>query len=153
MEDFNRSHVYVGATADGTRVYVDATVRTDVDREFQTVDHETVKGGQRLSLTGETVYSAGQIIEDVRAIVKPRKGLTAADIEELVSIWEEYHLNDMQALCSHQTMQWEDSTYGRRMALDAIGACPVSGYRPGSAWLFKPVPESVLERVRDILTK
>lgn len=152
MENFNRSHVFIGSTADGTRVYVDASLRTE-DGEFQTVDHQTVKGGQRLSLTGETVYSAGQIIDDVRAIVKPRTGLTAADIEELVSIWEEYHLNDMNALCSHQTVKWEDSRYGRRMDLDAIGPCPVSGYRPGSAWLYKTVPDSVLERVRDILTK
>jgi hypothetical protein len=153
MENFNFSHVYVGAMEDGTRVYVDASLRTDDDREWQTVDHETIKGGQRLSLTGQTRWSAGQITSDVRAITRPRKGLTAADIEELLNIWEEYHLNDMQALCSHQTMKWEDSTYGRRMDLDGIGACPVSGYRPGSAWLFKPVPDSVLERVKAILTK
>jgi hypothetical protein len=119
---------------------------------MMTVDHGTVTSGLRLSLTGETRYSAGQIIDDVRAVVKPVKGRTAADLEELVSIWEEYHLNDMNALCSHQTIKWEDSTYGRRMDLDAIGACPVNGYRPGSAWLYKTVPDSVLERVREILS-
>lgn len=152
MEDFNISHKYVGAMEDGVRVFVDVKVQT-VDREFQTVDHETVQGGQRLSLTGTTRYSAGQITSDVRAVVKPAKGITLEDLQELLDIWEEYHLNDMNALCSHQTVKWEDAKYGRRMDLAAIGACPVSGYRPGSAWLYKTVPDSVLERVRDILTK
>lgn len=150
MEKFSIRRKYVGALEDGTRVYVNATVQ-DLGHGMLTVDHETAKDGQRLSLTGETVYSAGQIIDDVRAIVKPCEGLTAADIEELVSIWEEYHLNDMNALCSHQTVKWETSRGYKSMDLEGIGACPVSGYRPGSAWLFKPVPESVLERVRQIL--
>jgi hypothetical protein len=151
MEKFSIRRKYVGALEDGTRVYVNANVQ-DLDHPMMTVDHGTVTSGLRLSLTGETRYSAGQIIDDVRAIVKPVKGLTAADLLELVSIWEEYHLNDMNALCIHQTIKWEDSTYGRRMDLDAIGACPVNGYRPGSAWLYKTVPDSVLERVREILS-
>jgi hypothetical protein len=151
MENFNIHRKYVGAMADGTRVFVNASVKTE-ERECQTVDHGTVRNGQRLSLTGETVYSAGQIIDDVRAVVKPAKGLTAADLLELVSIWEEYHLNDMKALCAHQTAAYEYSRGYKSLDLDAIGACPVSGYRPGSAWLYKTVPDLILARVREILS-
>lgn len=156
MKDFDIRRKFVGTTSEGERVYLDAHLASFKDRETQTVDHQTITEGQRFSISGqcgpEATGSFGQIVDDVRRITKPAKGLKLSDLADLVDIWETYHLNDMKALCSHQTVKWEYSRGYKSMDLEGIGACPVSGYRPGSAWLYKSVPDSVLARVVEILS-
>lgn len=161
MQNFKFGDKFVGRTEDGSRIYVDAELRTvALDREFQTTDHRTVTGQQRFSMTGLAIgyrcreaYAAGQMLEDLLQIVKPAKGITLDDIKFLHDAWKANHLNDMNALCDHQTVQWEYSRGYKSMDLEAIGPCPVSGYRPGSAWLYKSVNESDMERVHAILSK
>lgn len=158
MKDFNFPDTLIGRTEDGDRILVDATLRSD-NREYETTDHRTVTG-QRFSMTGLAIayrckeaHSAGQMLDDLLRITKPVKGVTLEDIKFLHDTWKANHLNDMNALCDHQTVQWEDTRYGKRMDLDAIGPCPVSGYRPGSAWLYKAVDDAAMERVYNILSK
>ena len=156
MQDFDIRRKFIGTTSEGERVYLDARLASFKDKKVQTVEHETITEGQRFSLTGkcgpEATGSFGQIVDCVREITKPASGITLSDLADLVEIWETYHLNDMKALCAHQTVQWEYSRGYKSMDLGAIGACPVSGYRPGSAWLYKAVPDSVLARVVEILS-
>jgi hypothetical protein len=98
-------------------------------------------------------YGAGQMLYQLLEITQPAKGVTMEDIKFLHDAWDAHHLNDMKALCDHQTVKWTEGTYGRTMDLEAIGACPVSGYRPGSAWLYKELPEDTMRRVFQIMSK
>jgi hypothetical protein len=150
MEAFQIHKKLIGTTKDGRRVRISVNFQ-DATGQHQTTDHRTIEGGQRLSITGETVDSGGQILDDVRNIDRPAAGFTFATLQEVLTIWEQYHLNDMNALCDHQTVVWEETNYGKRMDLAAIGACPVSGYRPGSAWLYREVPGLVVRRLAEIL--
>lgn len=158
MHAFNLDRKFVGRTEDGSRLYVDAELR-DTDREVQTTDHRTAKG-QRFAMTGDAIgyrcrepYSCGQNLYMLLEVTKPAKGVTLEDLKFLHDTWKANHLNDMQALCDHQTAIYEDTTYGRRLDLDAIGPCPVSGYKPGSAWLYRAPDDAAMERVYAILSK
>jgi hypothetical protein len=158
MRDFKFRDTLIGRTDDGDRILVDAELRSD-DREYQTTDHRTVKG-QRFSMSGlgigyrcREAHSAGQMLDDLLRITKPVKGITLEDIKFLHDTWKANHLNDMNALCDHQTPIYDDSRGYRSLNLEAIGACPVSGYRPGSAWLYKAVDDAAMERVYAILSK
>lgn len=157
MEDFRINHKLIGRTADGSRVYVDVRFET-VNRPVETTDHDTLGSYQRLSIVGEAIgyrcrepHSVGQITSTLDQITAPAKGLEIEDIRELKRLWDTCHLNDMNALCAHQHAVYEETTYGRRLDLNAIPVCDESGYRPGSAWLFRAVPEESLRRIREIL--
>lgn len=158
MKDFKFPDTLIGRTEDGDRIFVDASLRSE-DREYESTDHRTVKG-QRFSMTGlifgyrcREAHSAGQILDDLLLITKPVKGITLEDIKFLHATWKANHLNDMNALCDHQTAVYESSRGYKSLDLKAIGACPVSGYRPGSAWLYKAVDDAAMERVYAILSK
>ena len=55
---------------------------------------------------------------------------------EILRLWKNYHLNWMHAGCEHQK---EDTPVG--------DVCPVCGYRFGSAWLYREIPEKDLEAI------
>lgn len=121
---------------------------------------------------GQMVESIRQYINTEKLVVD--KNLTIDHVQLLVNYWNEYHLNDMKAECDHQReLGWNKrridetkplGTYGlhfqgQRMAsLNMLGwvketehpngllgkACPICGYKYGTAWNRVEVPESVL---------
>ena len=81
------------------------------------------------------------LLEDAIAFAP---GWDAAKLTRLLDAWDAYHLNHMQAGCRHQrALGW---TYDEHPS----EACPVCGYRYGSAWLSKGVPEDVLGFLRGL---
>lgn len=60
---------------------------------------------------------------------------------EIFRLWKNYHLNGMNAGCEHQ----KKGTPGGE-------ACPVCGYRYGSAWLYREIPEKDLEAIKHLFT-
>lgn len=58
---------------------------------------------------------------------------------EILRLWKNYHLNGMNAGCEHQK---EVSPVG--------SVCPVCGYRYGSAWLYREIPEKDLEAIKNL---
>ena len=60
---------------------------------------------------------------------------------EILRLWKNYHLNGMNAGCEHQK---EGSPAG--------SVCPVCGYRYGSAWLYREIPEKDLEAIKHLFT-
>lgn len=60
---------------------------------------------------------------------------------EIFRLWENYHLNEMNAGCEHQK---EGTPVGE--------VCPVCGYRYGSAWLYREIPEKDLEAIKHLFT-
>lgn len=65
-------------------------------------------------------------------------------MEKFFDVWKNWHLNDLQAGCEHQReMEWgKEEDIGK--------PCPVCGYKYGTAWLRKEVPEDVLEFLQNL---
>lgn len=165
MNPFERT-VYVGnISSTRPRTKVDVTIRWD---------------GSRLGITGTTwrnpnwdVDSAGQIVDQLPEV--DQLAIPAADRDELVEVWNRWHLNDMRPDCEHQrALGWHErridpskpsNVYGKHFegqrhdSWNLLGwvrpderpdglmgvPCPECGYKYGTAWLHEDVPEDVLE--------
>ena len=153
----------IGQTATGGYVVVEVRLtEVETSQPWQTVTHETLPVGTplaRLSITGEHYErgdrrgdpsSCGQNIDSLDEVTTYAPGWDAEQVADLKALWTEWHLNDMQAGCVHQTEKVYEDTQGyRRIDLDATTAandCP-AGYRYGSAWLVKPLTPEVRERI------
>ncbi len=72
----------------------------------------TVWDKYRTPKTEKTLISCGQCVDECRGIIP----------DELIDIWEKWHLNDMRAGCEHQRK------------LDPYREIQVTEFRPSSAW-------------------
>jgi hypothetical protein len=149
----------LGTTADGGYVVVEIRLEpTQNSQNFKTVDHGPVpEDALRLAITGEHYRkgdrrgdpsSAGQCADALDEVTTPAPGWTLEEIAELKALWDEWHLSDMQAGCSHvPTPLWETTQGYRRPDLKNTPACPETGYRYGSAWLVKVLTPEVLATI------
>ena len=63
---------------------------------------------------------------------------------DLLDVWKEYHLNDMQAACEHQReLGWTYEAHHNPKTFKGED-CPVCGYSIGSKWLSKTIPTHVI---------
>lgn len=141
-----RAYVRLGTTEDGGYVVVGTALRVTPGK-WQTVTHGTVENPLCLSFMGQ-VYEkgarrgypshAGQIQDALDAITVPAPGWTLDEVAEVHRIWNDWHLNTLNAACVHQT----EPSQG-----DDPEPCPVTGYRYGHGWLVNPLPDAVVERV------
>lgn len=147
MEELARYNVLIGRTANKNRVHVDVRLES-LDGAFLTTDHQQVDHVTRFAIMGTVTayrereaHSAGQIRRYLDDIVEPATGWTAETIARLSQIWEQWHLNDMNAACDHQTV-----------VSDGIdpAPCPITGYRYGSAWLTRPLPGDIVTEIQDM---
>ena len=144
----------VGHTAQGDKYFLTVTVRKQSGG--LSVTHEKLDNFTELSFTGVLVskygsvthergwISCGQNDRELLDIVKPAKGLSLADVRRIYELWNEYHLGGMNSHCAHQdkSVEW-----------DKAQACPMTGYKAGSAWLVRELPAGVLDDVREILSE
>lgn len=157
------SDVLIGRTRHGHRFYLSVRTQSVDSKSGQTVDHEPVpENGVRLSMSGVTIrrggsiirdgdwLAAGQNVDDMREIVTVAPGLTACLLAELVDIWDRSHLNDMSALCIHQTMPEKVNNRLPDAWWELVPPCPETGYKAGSAWLYRDATADVA-RVWEIL--
>lgn len=80
-------------------------------------------------------------------------------LQEIQTIWRKYHLNDLKAgtkLQEEAIEKWESegNKYDYTKAKDyltSIGLNPHNGYEYGSAWLYMPIPEMVIQRIKEII--
>lgn len=129
--------------------------------------------GSNLSITGvegpdkfgNCSGGCGQIVDNLSKYI-PANGLTKQEILKIQSIWKMYHLNNMQPACEHQrNLGWDkekiDPTKDTGWHIDGKTAnlkswayppighlteeCPVCGYKYGTKWLRKEVPQDVIE--------
>lgn len=96
-----------------------------------------------LSISGWSRDQCGQMAEYLKTLsaeeYKLNPGWTSKMLDRLIAIWERWHLNDLRSGCAHQR-RWGWN------AKDHLNQpCPICGYRYGNAWLFEPVPDSVIE--------
>lgn len=145
---------------------MDVDVRlTWTDRKGSTVEHEEVEGLWVFAASGvvhspsrSEFLSGGQNLDHLADLDKWAPGWSRPMTDDLLGWWQLLHLNDMEAGCAHQTVVWEDSTYGRRPALydpkadTGTQPCPKTGYRYGTAWLMRTIPDDVVSEIRDFIT-
>lgn len=143
--------IYVGKNADGDTLSVSIALRP-LERDMLTVEHDPVNGGTELAITGvmyrrgivteSGLLSAGQNLDELLLITKPAPGWSLDELRELHDLWQRWHLNGMRAACAH--MKLPADTYDARKDITCEKG---TGYRYGSAWLYEPLPTSVVERV------
>lgn len=147
-------YILIGRKSNGEKVYVKARFEHLRDRTpgvatvRETVEHETTTDRLRLAFSGVVIskygsisrndswLSAGQLTYDLPELTTLTNGWTVSSVHKLYDTWREWHLNDMRAGCAHQTI-------GEGNALDTTPPCPITGYRYGTQWLLKPIPQHV----------
>lgn len=154
------------------RVTVTIELRDGNVAPFQTTKHESVTSAvQELSITANVDerslrgdrwrdWSGGQCREDVASVTRFAEGWDRAKLDQLLAVWDEWHLNGMCAACDHMVPAPIDSsvlgvTVGRmnhpesltldHYTINKALVCPESGYRYGQSWLVRTLPESVVE--------
>lgn len=71
-------------------------------------------------------------------------------VQRMITVWRRWHLNAMNAGCVHQRLIAEQigdiwvTAYGNDFR---AAMCPVCGYSYGSAWLYEPLPQDIIEEV------
>jgi len=102
--------------------------------------------------------SSGQIDMTLRELDKNDWNIPY-ELEQLLKIWEEYHLNDltagtkkqMEALKEKDPELLKTSNYDKAVEyLKSIGLYEDRGYRYGEGWLIKPIPDEVMARLKAI---
>jgi hypothetical protein len=135
----------IGKNDQGDRFYLTLEIRNN-EREATTINHQKVLGYKTLSICGEVVEyrkqnasNSGQIRDRLSEITQPSKGFTLKDIAKINEIWEKWHLNDLQSHCFHQdeAIKW-----------DQVDPCPLNGYKAGSAWLLKELPQEIINEIQ-----
>lgn len=67
------------------------------------------------------------------------KGWRRSDWYKFLDYWKKWHLNDLHAECEHQ------EAIGITYAKDPNNICDVCGYKIGSAWTKREVPQEVID--------
>lgn len=125
--------------------------------------------GEVLSICGNVwrpnktdIVAGGQCQDTIRDALNHGRlelaeGQTRNEIYKLLDIWDTWHLNGMNAACSHQrvVIKEMEETHGKKffyadnydeiVKLPFFAKCPDCGYRYGSAWLYEPLPADVTE--------
>lgn len=137
----------------GRRGYVVVTVEIRTQSgPHQTTDHAETVDPVELSIQGEHYApydrrndpsSCGQIRGSLAEITEPAPGWTLAEIAELATIWDRWHLNTMRAACAHMP----DDAHASWDRGERVECTAGSGYTYGRAWLTEPLPDDVAERV------
>lgn len=102
-------------------------------------------------LHDKSLISAGQCLDCIPDFVKTMTN--KREIKELLEIydlWNEFHLNDMCTWCEHMN-------YGNFPKTDLspeglLGKeCPVCGAKYGHSWYYRPIPASVIKKIKKII--
>lgn len=76
-------------------------------------------------------------------------------VQRLVNIWEQYHLNDLNAGTINQEKaleSFESKDYTKQCEyLKSIGLYEDNGYKYGTAWLFRQIPDEVIDEIKTII--
>ena len=120
-----------------------------------------VAWGEGLRITGQvgtshSLLESGQvkstIIKHLRNAEFDTLLVSREELEHLLNVWNRWHLNDMRAGCAHQNelLPWAcellgvGHSYDELIKMPDFQKCPRCGYNYGSAWLYEPLPEEVV---------
>ena len=116
-----------------------------------TVELKQKPQGLSLSICGEIKGLAyGQCHEEMKELVVEKR----QNFDEIIEVWEKYHLNDMRAGTAKQNKAVKE--YCKNNPYDYNDVCNYlkeqgiyedNGYRYGTAWLFEDIPETILDKI------
>lgn len=145
----------IGRDERGNKYYLSVKIQP-VQCEKHDIEHKLISGVPVISMTG-TILSkygsiingrgwrqAGQCLDSFDNITQFTNRWSLEELQDIIVIWRGYHLNDMQTHCSHQN---------RAVKWDTVEPCTITGYRAGSAWLYSPIPDSVLIELTGLIIK
>lgn len=162
MSRTNFFTAYLGRDAYRNRVFVEVDLEV-ISAPGRTTEHTpTPDPALRLSITGWTIRyrsrtnrweSGGQIVDSLVGMEEFAPGWTEDDVTSLRRIWRQWHLNDMQAACAHMDKRkarkaFDSTDAFQKSDFPADMICPETGYKYGSAWLFKAIPTEVMTELR-----
>lgn len=158
---------WVARTSRRGRLYLEFELTQDQGYTRPGVDHKPYADPYAIHLTFAECYgplengswrSCGAGVPDLLnnewlEIHDYQDGWQRGRLAEVGKIAAAWHLNDMQAGCIHQ----QDGPYsiyqnGRSEINHPIAdqVCPETGYKYGSAWLYKPVDPAVVNRLLEL---
>lgn len=94
--------------------------------------------------SGNCLGAAGQIDMHQPQITNPAAGWNQAKFKRFFDIWRHWHLNDMNPTCEHQEAR------GETWETHPKAVCPDCGYRLGSQWLTREVPEDAIDFLKSL---
>jgi len=147
-------------------VEISARIRVATRKDWENLKEDKFTN---LSITGSLFYSNGskknpdfitfgQINTALREIQKDVQWIFPTRLNKVLEIWDEYHLNDLQAGTKRQTellkiLEAEKLKYDEKLKILKKNGLEVDqGYKYGSEWLAKRIPEKILEELEEILT-
>lgn len=106
------------------------------------------QGKAVLSIFGEIKGRAyGQCLDDIKKYAVEKR----QNFDEILEVWEAWHLNDVHAGTEKQEQalkQMEIDNFDDACEfLKEKGLYIDNSYRYGSKWLYRPIPESVLDKI------
>lgn len=148
----------------------------DKGRTQQGTDLKTYDNPVTLSMTGSVwnlsrsdITQGGQMQDTLREELDNGnlrlKNVSRDEFRKLLDVWDEWHLNDLNAGTDEQRKVIEahknEGKYEKfdkfldrpRAILKDNKLNPDRGYDYGSSWLYRPIPNSILEFVRSIQNK
>ena len=98
-------------------------------------------------------YLAGQCIDHLMDYIK------TPQMKEIYRLWHLYHLNGMHAGTPKQEAalkEWREKTDNYDYTdsckyLESIGLLVDNGYTYGHGWLYEPIPEEDLNKIKELL--
>lgn len=147
----NKHTAYIGRNVLGERVFAQLELR-DIRQDMTTVNHDQVSRGIQVSIVGllvgkgaRSVTGAGQIHSNLVDMDMAGSKWTTKDVASLRKIWTEWHLNDMNAGCQHMR---KGGSYDDRKN----DVCPESGYKYGTAWLYREPTSDVIREIKRLMS-
>ncbi|RLI31399.1 hypothetical protein DRO48_00840 [Candidatus Bathyarchaeota archaeon] len=165
MEKYRRTF-YMRRGKERYRFRLELTIDQKEGKDYRTLKKTK---GYTVSICGELYYlsgepgrpvtvSMGQIDMDAPRLIKegfvPQK-----DLVEVLYLWRKWHLNDLTAGTFYQELlldllDADRSDYeGCVETLKKAGYHSDRGYKYGHGWLFRPVPEDVVKRLRELFSE
>lgn len=109
----------------------------------------------RLSICGRTRGYRGQCSDEIKSKVSNFSDANQRLINKILNIWNEYHLNDCNAGTKYQTDALRNFSYDTKNNLSHYEQCLMflekenltfdRGYKYGSGWLYKEMPQEVID--------
>ena len=153
---------YSGNGKKTNRVTIEAELKQIKNLSF-TTDTEPIKEYYTFSASANIwqgnnrdIDAGGQMVDEAASYF-PENEIA----QRLKEIWEKYHLNDLNAGTEKQSNcldeykkvnpEWRYEYTAACTILEEVDLLEDSGYKYGSKWLVRPIPETIVEEIKELL--
>ena len=154
-----KKSLIVGVRNTGKKVKIELEIHQESEtRKAHTTNYEDISGYKSLSICGDR----GQNIEEIADINNYEElFISKDDLQTIINIWKNWHLNDMKAGTKNQTQYIENLKkngfkYDYSLACEELKKANLyidDNYKYGNEWLVEPLPENVINEIIAIFEK